>query len=104
MYAKVFLAFLIGLMRNDPTTDAYLFHTCLIRIREAMRDKDAFHALARMSLIAAGFGGGPKIGESLDHYARNYAKNSSTSAPWYLFYPMDTILARRINWRVRWHS
>jgi uncharacterized protein with von Willebrand factor type A (vWA) domain len=74
VYAKVFLAFLLGLMRNDPTTDAYLFHTRLIRISEAMRDKDAFRALTRMSLMADGFGGGSKIGESLDYYARNYAK------------------------------
>ena len=74
VYAKVFLAFLLGLMRNDPTSDAYLFHTRLIRISEAMRDKDAFRALTRMSLMADGFGGGSKIGESLDYYARNYAK------------------------------
>jgi uncharacterized protein with von Willebrand factor type A (vWA) domain len=46
----------------------------LIRISEAMRDKDAFRALTRMSLMADGFGGGSKIGESLDYYARNYAK------------------------------
>ena len=61
-------------MRNDPSSDAYLFHTRLIRISEAMRDKDAFRALTRMSLMADGFGGGSKIGESLDYYARNYAK------------------------------
>ena len=75
IYARVFLAFLMGLMRNDPKTDAYLFHTRLVRISEAMRDKDAFRALTRMSLMADGFGGGSKIGASLDRYQRSYAKH-----------------------------
>ena len=75
IYARVFLAFLMGLMRNDPKTDAYLFHTRLVRISEAMRDKDALRALTRMSLMADGFGGGSKIGASLDRYQRSYAKH-----------------------------
>ena len=36
VYAQVFLAFLAGLMRCDPTADAYLFHTRLVRITEAL--------------------------------------------------------------------
>lgn len=75
VYAQVFLAFLAGLMRADPHADAYLFHTRLVRITEALRDKDALRALARMSLMADGFAGGSRIGMSLDHYARTYAKH-----------------------------
>ena len=75
VYAQVFLAFLAGLMRADPHADAYLFHTRLVRITEALRDKDALRALARMSLMADGFAGGSRIGGSLDHYARSYAKH-----------------------------
>lgn len=73
-YAQVFLAFLAGLMRADPTADAYLFHTRLVRITEALRDKDALRALTRMSLLADGYGGGSKIGTSLDHFARHHAR------------------------------
>ncbi|WP_415404647.1 vWA domain-containing protein [Tateyamaria sp. SN3-11] len=74
VYAKVFLAFLAGLMRADTAADAYLFHTRLVRITEALRDKDAMRAIGRMSLMADGFGGGSKIGPSLMRFADTYAK------------------------------
>lgn len=74
VYAQVFLAFLAGLMRGDPTSDAYLFHTRLVRITEALRDKDTMRAIGRMSLMADGFGGGSEIGPSIDRFANTYAK------------------------------
>jgi uncharacterized protein with von Willebrand factor type A (vWA) domain len=74
VYAQVFLAFLAGLMRADKAADAYLFHTSLVRITEALRDKDAMRAIGRMSLMADGFGGGSKIGPSLMRFADTYAK------------------------------
>jgi uncharacterized protein with von Willebrand factor type A (vWA) domain len=61
-------------MRGDSTADAYLFHTRLVRITEALRDKDAMRAIGRMSLMADGFGGGSKIGESLNRFAETYAR------------------------------
>ena len=75
IYAQVFLAFLAGLMRADTSADAYLFHTRLVRITEALRDKDAMRAIGRMSLMADGFGGGSKIGPSLERFASTYAKS-----------------------------
>lgn len=74
VYARVFLAFLAGLMRADSAADAYLFHTRLVRITEALRDKDAMRAIGRMSLMADGFGGGSKIGPSLMRFAETYAR------------------------------
>lgn len=74
VYAQVFLAFLSGLMRADTAADAYLFHTRLVRITEALRDKDSMRAIGRMSLMADGFGGGSKIGPSLALFADTYAK------------------------------
>ncbi len=74
VYARVFLAFLAGLMRADPQADAYLFHTRLVRITEALREPDTMRAVGRMSLMADGFGGGSKIGESLERFSRSYAR------------------------------
>ncbi len=74
VYSRIFLAFLAGLMRADARADAYLFHTRLVRITEALRDKDALRALARLSLLADGFAGGSKIGESLDRFASTYGR------------------------------
>jgi len=74
VYARVFLAFLRGLMTADAQTDAYLFHTRLVRITEALRDKDALRAVNRMSLLAQGFGGGTRIGGNLAAFNAGYAK------------------------------
>ncbi len=74
VYSQVFLAFLAGLMRADTRADAYLFHTRLVRITEALRDKDALRALSRLSLLADGYGGGSNIGGSLDRFSRTYGR------------------------------
>ncbi|NNK77471.1 MAG: VWA domain-containing protein [Litoreibacter sp.] len=73
-YARPFLAFLAGLMRADSDADAYLFHTRLVRITEALRDDDPLRALNRITLLADGFGGGSKIGGNLDQFSKSYAR------------------------------
>lgn len=73
-YARPFLAFLAGLMRADPAADAYLFHTRLVRVTEALRDEDPFRALNRITLLAEGFGGGSRIGAALQHFATTHAR------------------------------
>ena len=78
LYARVFLAFLTGLMRADGNSDAYLFHTRLVRITEALRDEDSLRALSRLTLLADGFGGGSRIGAALDQFAATYARRFVT--------------------------
>lgn len=73
-YARPYLAFVAGLMRADPDTDAYLFHTRLVRISDALRDDDPLRMLNRLTLLAEGFGGGSKIGAMLDQFARGPAR------------------------------
>jgi uncharacterized protein with von Willebrand factor type A (vWA) domain len=72
-YARPFLAFLVGLMRHDPAADAYLFHTRLVRLTEAMRDPDPLRTLNRLTLLSEGFGGGSRIGGALGDFARRHA-------------------------------
>nr|MCU0802637.1 VWA domain-containing protein [Paracoccaceae bacterium] len=74
VYARVFLAFLKGLMVADQHTDAYLFHTRLVRITDALRDHDGLRAVNRLSLLAQGFGGGTRIAGNLAAFNQNYAK------------------------------
>lgn len=73
VYARVFLAFLKGLISADTSTDAYLFHTRLVRITDALRDRDTLRAAGRLSLMAQGFGGGTRIGASLASFADLHA-------------------------------
>lgn len=74
-YARPFLAFLAGMMRADSASDAYLFHTRLVRITSALRDDDPLRALNRITLLADGFGGGSRIGANLQQFANGYARN-----------------------------
>jgi len=76
VYAKVFLAFLKGLVVADRRTDAYLFHTRLVRISDALRDNDTLRSVNRLSIMANGFGGGTKIGTNLKQFNERYASQS----------------------------
>ncbi len=76
VYARVFLSFLKGLISHDTHTDAYLFHTSLVRVSDALRDNDTLRAVNRLSLMAQGFGGGTKIGASLKRFNQQYAANT----------------------------
>lgn len=78
-YSRFFLQFVKGLVCTWIDTDAYLFHTKLIRVTDAVRDKDAFKAMARLSLMADGFGGGTRLGASLRQFNDAYAKRALNS-------------------------
>lgn len=65
VYARVFLAFLRGLTGVDSRAEAFLFHTRLMRVTDALRDHDTLRAAGRLSLMAEGFGGGTDISGSL---------------------------------------
>lgn len=76
VYSRVFLAFLKGLVSHDHRTEAYLFHTSLMRVSDVMRDDDTLRAINRLSLMAQGFGGGTRIGASLGLFNQQYAASS----------------------------
>lgn len=76
VYARVFLAFLKGLVSADRRTHAYLFHTRLVCISDTLRDGNTFRAIDRLSLMAQGFGGGTRIGENLKRFNAQYARQS----------------------------
>ncbi|WP_170760870.1 vWA domain-containing protein [Ruegeria lacuscaerulensis] len=72
VYSRVFLAFLKGLIGSGTEADAYLFHTRLMRVTDALRDHDTLRAAGRLSLMAEGFGGGTDISGSLDSFLTGY--------------------------------
>lgn len=78
LYARVFLAFVKGLIDVDTTADAYLFHTRLMRVTPALRDHDTLRAAGRLSLMAEGFGGGTDIGAALGEFSDTYAARALT--------------------------
>jgi uncharacterized protein len=73
MYTGVFLRFIHGVLDEFREAEAFLFHTRLAYVSDAMKEKNASRALDRLSLLAQGTGGGTKIGESLQTFNRWHA-------------------------------
>lgn len=76
MYSAVFLRFMHGILDNFREAEAFVFHTRLVHISPALRERDATRAVERMSLLAQGVGGGTRIGESLATFNRWHAKRA----------------------------
>ncbi len=73
MYTGVFLRFIHGVLDVFREAEAFLFHTRLAYVSDAMKEKDAGRALDRLSIMAQGAGGGTRIGESLQTFNRWHA-------------------------------
>lgn len=67
-YTSVFLRFIHGVLDEFHEAEAFLFHTRLAYVSDALKEKDAGRALDRLSIMAQGTGGGTKIGESLQSF------------------------------------
>ena len=73
MYTAVFLRFIHGVLDEFREAEAFMFHTRLAYVSDAMKEKDAARALDRLSIMAQGAGGGTRIGESLKTFNRWHA-------------------------------
>lgn len=73
LYTTVFLRFVHGVLDHFREAEAFLFHTRLVHVSAALREKDAARALDRLGLMAEGLGGGTRIGESLASFNRFHA-------------------------------
>ena len=69
-YSRFFLQFAKGLVGKWLEAEAFVFHTRLLKVSDAMRESDPFRAMTRLSLMAEGFGGGTRIGASLKSLQR----------------------------------
>ena len=72
-YTSVFLRFIHGVLDEFHEAEAFLFHTRLAYVSDALKEKDAGRALDRLSIMAQGAGGGTRIGESLQTFNRWHA-------------------------------
>lgn len=74
MYTGVFIRFIHGVLDEFREAEAFLFHTRLAHVSDAMKERDAARALDRLSVMAQGAGGGTRIGESLQTFNRWHAR------------------------------
>jgi uncharacterized protein with von Willebrand factor type A (vWA) domain len=73
MYTGFFISFIHGVLDEFREAEAFLFHTRLAPISDAMKERDPARALDRLSMMAQGAGGGTRIGESLQTFNRAHA-------------------------------
>lgn len=73
MYTVVFIHFIHGVLDQFRDAEAFLFHTRLAHVSDAMKEKSPARALDRLSLMARGAGGGTRIGECLQTFNRAHA-------------------------------
>jgi uncharacterized protein with von Willebrand factor type A (vWA) domain len=74
LYSAVFLRFMHGVLDAFREAEAFLFHTRLVHISPALRERDPQRAVERMALMGQGTGGGTRIGESLATFNKWHAK------------------------------
>ena len=79
LYSTFFIRFIRGIVENFAESEAFVFHTRLVHLSAALREKDIERAVERMSVMSAGWGGGTRIGESLRAFNKNHAKTALTS-------------------------
>lgn len=73
MYTALFIRFIHGVLDEFREAEAFLFHTQLAHVSDAMKERDPARALDRLSMMAQGAGGGTRIGLCLQTFNRWHA-------------------------------
>lgn len=79
VYSYFFLRFVRGLMDAFEGTEAFAFHTSLVHVTDTLKERDSHRLKEKLAWISAGWGGGTRIGESLQTLNRNYARRLVSS-------------------------
>ena len=79
LYSRYFISFLRGMLGGWLRADAFLFHTRLVHITDALRERDRLRAMDRLSLMIEGFGGGTRIAGALKTFNDRYARAALNS-------------------------
>jgi uncharacterized protein len=79
LYTAVFTRFIHGVIHCFRESEAFLLHTRLVQISDAMRERHPQRAIDRLSLLAEGVGGGTRIGACLAQFNRWHASRVLTS-------------------------
>jgi uncharacterized protein len=74
LYTSFLVRFVLGCLDQFHEAEAFLFHTRLVHVSSAMRERDPARALERLTLMAEGVGGGTRIGECLATFNEWHAK------------------------------
>ncbi|HYW93868.1 MAG TPA: VWA domain-containing protein [Gammaproteobacteria bacterium] len=74
LYSMFFLRFARGLVAAFDDAHAFAFHTRLVPVSEALRDRDPERMRDRLAVLSLGWSGGTRIGESLARFNRDHGR------------------------------
>jgi uncharacterized protein with von Willebrand factor type A (vWA) domain len=72
LYSFFYLRLARALCHELTDVHCFIFHTRLTGVGEALRDPDPWRSQERLHLLAAGWAGGTRIGESLQSFNRDH--------------------------------
>jgi uncharacterized protein len=73
MYSFFYLRLARALSAEIPDVHSFIFHTKVTAVTQALNDSDPWRAQERLHMIAQGWAGGTRIGESLAQFNREHA-------------------------------
>ncbi len=78
-YSYLFLRFARGIVSAFKDADAFIFHTHLVHVTDALHESNINTVTKRLAVLSAGWAGGTRIGECLQTFNQDYAKRILTS-------------------------
>lgn len=75
LYSYRFLRFAAGALAAFPGSEAFVFHTRLVRVTDALQEPSAERVREKLALLSSGFEGGTRIGDSLALFNRQYGQS-----------------------------
>jgi uncharacterized protein len=73
LYSYLFLRFARGLVEAFRDAEAFVYHTRLVPVTEALKERDTHRFREKLMLLSAGWSGGTRIGECLQAFNREHA-------------------------------
>jgi len=78
-YSYLFLRFARGIVGAFEDADAFIFHTHLVHVTDALHEPNINIVTKRLAMLSAGWAGGTRIGECLQSFNQDYASRILTS-------------------------
>jgi uncharacterized protein with von Willebrand factor type A (vWA) domain len=75
LYSYFFLRFARGVIDAFSDAYAFAFHTHLVPISDALRERDSDRLKEKLAVISLGWAGGTRIGESLQAFNQDFARS-----------------------------
>lgn len=73
-YSAFFMRFVRGIVDHFDKAEAFVFHTRLVHLSPALRERNIDKAMERMAVMSEGWGGGTRIGDCLARFNDHHAK------------------------------